>query len=276
VVSQGPSFSRTGTIAGAGAFDDMNAGFRHYMEDASVILPAFASPAGEKAFVAVYDGHGGRQAVDYIVSKLHDVLLSEMESEPVVEKALVNTFHKVDGQLRLVGCFHTGSTATVAIVSRERQKTSLVLANVGDSRAIAVRRDGHVSLTPDHKAVDPAEVQRIQQSGGSVHRGRVGGQLLVSRALGDIGLKSAGVIATPHTQTRDATDDLALIIASDGVWDVVPEQTAAQIVQSVAERELSAGNKNASKAATVAAERLVECAKQKGSGDNITALVLFY
>ena len=72
------------------------------------------------------------------------------------------------------------------------------------------------------------------------------------------------------------TDDLALIIASDGVWDVVPEQTAAQIVQSVGERELSAGNRNASKAATVAAERLVECAKQKGSGDNITALVLYY
>ena len=26
--------------------------------------------------------------------------------------------------------------------------------------------------------------------------------------------RSAGVISTPHTQTRDATDDLALIIAS--------------------------------------------------------------
>merc|ERR1719201_1567433 len=164
VVSQGPSFPRTGTIAGAGAFEDMNAGFRHYMEDASVVLPAFATPAGEKAFVAVYDGHGGRQAVDYTVSKLHEVLQSEMESEPVVEKALVNTFHKVDGSLRLVGCFHTGATATVAIVSQERQKTTVVLANVGDSRAIAVRRDGHVSLTPDHKAMDPAEVQRIQQA----------------------------------------------------------------------------------------------------------------
>ena len=39
--------------------------------------------------------------VDYTVSKLHEVLQSEMESEPVVEKALVNTFHKVQAALRL-------------------------------------------------------------------------------------------------------------------------------------------------------------------------------
>jgi len=217
---------------------------------------------------------GGRQAVDYIVSKLHDVFISEADAEPSLEKALVNTFHKVDSQLRLVGCFNTGSTATVALVIRDNGRVAVTLANVGDSRAIAVTHGGHVSLTPDHKAMDPSEVQRVQNAGGSVHRGRVGGQLLVSRALGDIGLKSAGVIATPHTQTRDATDDLALIIASDGVWDVVAEQTAAVIVQSVAERELS-GNKNANKAAGIAAERIVECAKQKGSGDNITAVVVY-
>jgi len=35
-------------------------------------------------------------------------------------------------------------------------------------------------------------------------------------------------------------------------------------------------NKNATKAAGIAAERIVECAKQKGSGDNITALVVYY
>jgi protein phosphatase 2C len=112
-----------------------------------------------------------------------------------------------------------------------------------------------------------------------VHRGRVGGQLLVSRALGDIGLKSSGVIATPHTQTRDVTDELALIIASDGLWDVVPEQTAAQVVVACAERALedrrSYGG-GANRVAQQAAEKLVELAKAKGSGDNITALVVIY
>lgn len=259
----------------------MNAGFRHYMEDASVVLPAFATPAGEKAFVAVYDGHGGRQAVDYITAKLHDVLISELGTDSDPERALTSTFHKVDAQLRLVGCFHTGATATTALIWRERGRLLATIANVGDSRAIAVTRKepGFVSLTPDHKAVDPAEVARIQQGGGSVHRGRVGGQLLVSRALGDIGLKSSGVIATPHTQTRDVTDELALIIASDGLWDVVPEQTAAQVVVACAERALedrrSYGG-GANRVAQQAAEKLVELAKAKGSGDNITALVVIY
>ena len=60
----------------------MNAGFRHYMEDASVVLPAFATPAGEKAFVAVYDGHGGRQAVHW-AAETHGLLFFEI---PKIDK----------------------------------------------------------------------------------------------------------------------------------------------------------------------------------------------
>lgn len=257
---------RSGCYAGAGKHEDMNSQFRHYMEDVSVIAPQWN---GSDLFVAVYDGHGGRQAVDYASSKLHDVLLGE---QGAYEQQLTKAFHKVDDTLRLFGCEHCGSTATVGIVSG----TVLTMAHVGDSRAVAVQADGSaVRLTPEHKASCPKEQERIRRAGGSVHRGRVGGQLLVSRALGDHGLKSSGVIATPEVLRREVQGDAACVIASDGLWDVVNDQQAATVVAQSAQAALSSGQ-TASSAADAAARKLVEMAKQQGSGDNISVLVLIY
>lgn len=259
-------FSRSGCYAGTGTHEDQNGQFRHYMEDASVVAPNWNGP---DLFVAVYDGHGGRQAVDYASSKLHDVMLGEQGS---YEQQLTKAFHKVDDTLRLFGCEHCGSTATVAVLSGHM----LTMGHVGDSRATAVHIDGSATrLTPEHKASCPKEQERIRRAGGSVHRGRVGGQLLVSRALGDHGLKSSGVIATPELLRRDVQADAACIIASDGLWDTVNDQQAAAVVVQSAQAALASGQ-TANSAADDAARKLVDLAKQKGSGDNITVLVLIY
>ena len=76
----------------------------------------------------------------------------------------------------------------------------------------------------DHKAGDEEEVARITSMGGFVVRDRVLGILAVSRSFGDHGLK-AYVSAQPHTtRTLLGPQHPFVILACDGVWDVVEDQ----------------------------------------------------
>jgi len=52
-----------------------------------------------------------------------------------------------------------------------------------------------------------------------------------TRSLGDADLKQAGVVAEPEvTVTALGPADSFLILASDGLWDVVPDQDAVGLV----------------------------------------------
>jgi serine/threonine protein phosphatase PrpC len=101
--------------------------------------------------------------------------------------------------------------------------------------------------------------------------GETPGGLALSRALGDFCLKDFGLISVPDVTQREISNrDKFVILATDGVWDVVSNQEALQIVSSTADREKSA-------------KRLVEFAvgawKQKKRGiatDDISAICLFF
>lgn len=57
--------------------------------------------------------------------------------------------------------------------------------------------------------------------------GRVGGSLAVTRAFGDHSLKRDGVTAKPYINKHVLRPfDKYLIIATDGVWDVLEDQEA--------------------------------------------------
>ena len=59
---------------------------------------------------------------------------------------------------------------------------------------------------------------------------RVGGSLAVTRAFGDHALKKDGVIAKPYINKHVLrTCDKFLVIASDGVWDVLDDQDSANL-----------------------------------------------
>ena len=61
--------------------------------------------------------------------------------------------------------------------------------------------------------------------GGQIIKNRVYGQLAVTRALGDIDLKNKGVINTPDVECFEIDKNTkCLIIASDGLFDVVEDQ----------------------------------------------------
>lgn len=160
-----------------------------------------------------------------------------------------------------------------------------------------------VRITHDHKSTDSSEIQRIRAAGGDVIRNRVLGILAVARSLGDHGLKEF-VIAKPYLSStvvsieRDDEDDEKmvvsnndsskpnndttknnnqptshpftdgefLIVACDGLWDVMEDDEAVDAV-----RDHVAKNGLASRAEV--ASILVNEALERGSTDNITVIV---
>lgn len=271
---------------------DANIAYRAYMEDAAVVVDPFLlpseAPGGETwAFYAVYDGHGGRAAVDVVEARLHDILLDELRSascsfvsekgsrqgaspplsDEAVAEALSRSFQRIDEQLKNSDTRRCGCTATVTLVRRTPAAVRLHVANVGDSRCIVIDGSGaERRLSRDHRPTDAAEARRVEAEGGFVTRGRVAGQLAVSRALGDHALKSIGVSWRPHVAPRDATRDRALVLASDGLWDAMGDADVRRILEQA----------EAVGARDQAAQMLVRGAKQRGSMDNITALVAYF
>lgn len=140
---------------------DPNSRFRPYMEDGYRSIEGYLNDPSQ-AYFAVFDGHGGAQAMEYCRNRLHEELRKAIGECGDVEQALKRCFAKVDDQLRLTGAQNTGTTATVGLFRLEREQRVLYLANVGDTRAVLVSSTGTQRLSVDHKATNPAEINRIR------------------------------------------------------------------------------------------------------------------
>lgn len=174
-----------------------------------------------------------------------------------INKSLYRAFLITDAMSRKDNITTSGATAVAALIRRTSEGKFLYVANVGDSRAVlctsvdqnkfestyfsfnffrspAQTECGYVAqrLSHDHTADDPGEQQRIQAAGGFIARGRVLGILAVSRSFGDHGMKDY-VIAMPHLTEVNLSDHGScpfLILACDGLWDVITDQEAIEIV----------------------------------------------
>lgn len=140
---------------------DSNSRFRPYMEDGCRSIDAYQNDPTQSYF-AVFDGHGGAQAMEYCRSRLHEELRKALTEHSDVEQAMKRCFAKVDDQLRLTGAQNTGTTATVGLLRLERDQRVLYIANVGDTRAVLVSSTGTQRLSVDHKASNPTEINRIR------------------------------------------------------------------------------------------------------------------
>ncbi|KAG8893679.1 Protein phosphatase 2C 1 [Tulasnella sp. 403] len=151
--------------------------------------------------------------------------------------------------------------AAIEVPKSANTRRVLYTANAGDARAVLSRKGRAVRLTYDHKGNDKREVRRIQEAGGFVLNNRVNGVLAVTRSLGDSAMKEY-VVGSPYTSEMELTnDDEFLIIACDGLWDVVEDQSAVDLVQDT-------------KHALEAARKLVQHALDNFSHDNVTVLVV--
>ena len=129
-----------------------------------------------------------------------------------------------------------GCTAVCALI----RNGELHVANAGDSRCVLSRAGEAVALTQDHKPMDSGEYDRILKAGGFVADGRVNGSLNLSRALGDLEYKQTKelpaeaqmVTAAPEVRTVPLIPaDEFLILACDGIWDVLTNQEAVDFAR---------------------------------------------
>jgi len=261
---------------------DENIEFRPYMEDGHTVIDPFGPVPGLDdfwAFYAVYDGHGGRDATDYCESKLDGLILAELMSNGGdAPAALTTAYAKIDSQLALLGAWSHGTTATTALIQRRTNGTAMLhVANVGDSRALLVGVDRSMRVSTDHRPRDPEEERRIREEGGKVVKGRVCGDLAVSRSLGDHRLKQSGVSSKPALSCSAVASGYVLVMASDGLWDVVSDEEVAGLLEECIQEAKEAGGQQdvAVVLQEKAAQVLVTKAKDKGSRDNILVLLVF-
>lgn len=273
-------------------------GWRIDMEDAHVVEISMSSepPFLNWSFYAVFDGHAGNKAAQHSAENLLKTLLATSQFAQIVQKlnhssgvmdaaalslleeGIKEGFLTLDAKLRErhetdEDNERSGTTAICAIVT----PSHIVLANLGDSRAVMARKDQAAFGTEDHKPFLPKERDRIVNAGGSVMIQRVNGSLAVSRALGDFeykavpGLDATKQLVSPepdiYTIVRDPKVDEFLLLACDGVYDVMEN---AEICSFVESRLLVTSDLSS------VANQVLDACLSKGSRDNMTIILVCF
>eukprot|EP00878_Enallax_costatus_P012406 GHUV01012956.1.p1 GENE.GHUV01012956.1~~GHUV01012956.1.p1 ORF type:complete len:1522 (+),score=650.23 GHUV01012956.1:595-5160(+) len=172
-----------------------------------------------------------------------------LANEPAVAAALTASFLDTDKQLTC----EDGCTATALLLEGCADGSVMLrVANVGDSMAVLVdlANSGWRCLTEDHRiAGNASEAARLSAKNHHVTGGvsnRLYG-LNIARMLGDRFLKEqdVGFIAEPYVSegvVLGPQDEVLVLVASDGLWDVVSQERAAGMAgKIVAERSRAAG-----------------------------------
>lgn len=277
-------------------------GARRNQEDRLCVCPGMG--ADDRGFFSVFDGTVGDFASEYI----HNRLVKHLIASPSYTEAMTSTNHSehmrlcaqsmheafVNGDGELVqacaeaSADYSSTTGVAALCS----KGLLTVAHIGDSRiALGTDVDGRLIsefLTVDHKPDTPAELQRIDSCGGSLawlHGGKPfirGGdfaqrqaqgdrpmQLNYSRAFGGKDLKMFGLSCEPDIkQVTLNGQQRVLVLASDGLWDVMSADTACRVALEARTSGHSASQKLVHMGLSELAAR--------GSVDNVTAVVVFF
>ncbi|KAL1211422.1 putative protein phosphatase 2C 33 [Cardamine amara subsp. amara] len=183
---------------------------------------------------------------------------SHSELFQTLKEAFLKAFKVMDRELKFHGsvdCFCSGTTAVTLI----KQGQYLVVGNVGDSRAVMGTRNSEnalvaVQLTVDLKPNLPAEAERIRKCRGRVFALRDEPEvcrvwlpncdspgLAMARAFGDFCLKDFGLISVPDVSFRRLTEkDEFVVLATDGIWDVLSNEDVVAIVVSAPSRSSAA------------------------------------
>ncbi|KAK6785444.1 hypothetical protein RDI58_018899 [Solanum bulbocastanum] len=233
----------------------------HTMED--YVFAQFKQvDENELGLFAIFDGHLSHEIPEYLRSHLFNNILNEPNFWDEPESAIRKAYRITDTNIldKAADLGKGGSTAVTAILINGQK---LVVANVGDSRAVIYKNGVAKQLSIDHEPGREREI--IEGKGGFVSNfpgdvPRVDGQLAVARAFGDKSLKMH-LSSEPDVVVELIDDDTEfLILASDGVWKVLSNQEAADCIKDI-------------KDARSAAKHLNEHALARGSTDDISCVV---
>ena len=205
------------------------------------------------------------------MENLHKIISQELKNNNVensegMKNIIKNSFEKIDLEINNQNYKNeTGSTGTVLLLFKDSDSPSgksLICANVGDSKAFLINKKEMKLITKDHKCCDANEVKRIRDAGGVVFRERVFGTLMLTRSFGDKEMKKYGVLSTPDIFCHNIEEeDIFVIIASDGVWDVVEEDEIFKLSQD----KISSSDFS---------KKIIQLAKDRETHDNISCIVV--
>lgn len=177
----------------------------------------------------VLDGHGGHQTASIAIQELPGFLFTalktiDIEDHASVEHAITNAFLKFEETL--INCVGDSGTTVIMVLDIG---SSLYFVNLGDSRALYFAGTTQLFSTTDHKPL--SEVDRIQQLGGFVTRGRINGIISVSRSIGDFPFlkyndnsyqpEKSLVSSYPTVTKINKVSGSKIVLASDGLWDAL-------------------------------------------------------
>lgn len=268
------------------------------------LSPALPSSLSRTHFFGVYDGHSGFGAAAFTRDDLPRRLALACQKEVVSTQLLRTTLQATDTALcaalrRLNRNTNFSAGTTVIVATIDEASSKLFVANVGDSRAVLSAEGKAVFATVDHKPNLPEERDLVEKLGGRVgytdahSRGRekfccapcwvcpcfssykrpwrvFPGGLAVSRTFGDVPRDEAAprVVSSDPAITEiklEPRHDF-LVLACDGVWDVISNQAVVDFISQ---------QRNVGASAADAASALCQHAYQKGSSDNISAVVVY-
>ncbi|CAN1844224.1 Probable protein phosphatase 2C 52 [Linum perenne] len=233
-------------------------------QDAMLVWEDFMTE--DVTFCGVFDGHGphghlvARKVRDTLPVKLMSFLNTHQSRQDGSgqREAFTKSYKSMDKELKShpnLDCFCSGSTSVTIV----KQGSNLFMGYIGDSRAIMGSKDSNdsmvaIQLTVDLKPDLPREAERIKRCKGRVFALQDEPEvprvwlpfddapgLAMARAFGDFCLKEYGVISIPEFSHRLLTErDQFIVLASDGVWDVLSNEEVVEIVSTSPTRSSAA------------------------------------
>ena len=210
----------------------------------------------------VADGMGGHLhgeiASEVAVEAMSSEVISKLQlfsrhrllndQEDAVQKLMSDGIHSAHEAI-LEQAPGGGSTLTAILILNDQ----LTIAHIGDSRAYHISNDGNPKvLTTDHSLV-----QRLQDLGqitsdeAAVHPQRN----VLYRALGQAEKIDEELITSPIPSSG------YLVICSDGLWGLVPDDEMVNIITSADSLQ-------------GASQELIQAANTAGGPDNITVIII--
>ncbi|CAM8975043.1 hypothetical protein QQ045_030583 [Rhodiola kirilowii] len=263
-------------------------GCRSTMEDEHICIDDLFAHLGTSfkcplpgAFYGVFDGHRGAEAAAFIKENAVRFFIEDsyMPETTYIDSLIVEELKDSHRKAFLSADLALANDCCASLSSGTTVLTALVLgrcllvANAGDCRAVLSRNGVAVEMSHDHKTSYPPERKRVEELGAFIEDEYLNGLISVTRALGDWDMKLpsgtfSALIAEPDFQQVTLTeDDEFLIIACDGVWDVMSSQQAVSFVR----RGLRSHNNPQQ-----CAEDLVAEALRLNTCDNLTVIVICF
>lgn len=230
-------------------------------------------------FIGVFDGHGGKVISKYLKDNLPSYFVDKFKKDiysnsDIASKYYFKVFDHIQSKINQdhpKAIQYSGSTACICIHFKDNEnKQKFWVLNVGDSRSVKCNKLNIAEqLSQDHKPNSPEEKFRIEELGGKIEFDgsdwRIG-NLSLSRAFGDLDCSPYVTHLPQIYKYKINSGDKFVIVACDGLWDVVSNQDAVEFINELLMNKKFKGNY---------AKKLAEHAYTVGSLDNITVVLYF-